>query len=140
VSAVTLRRWLRGWRKGGYEALVPGIRRQSNRIPAQVLEAAVTIKREAPGRSAAQVVRVLAETGRGKVAERTLQRHFMSTRGWQPAKNGMLRIPASWWHRGWTSCAAGSHTDASRAAWACSACGAGRYPPPDPSSRAPGAW
>lgn len=77
VSAVTLRRWLRGWRKGGYEALVPGIRRQSNRIPAQVLEAAVTIKREAPGRSAAQVVRVLAETGRGKVAERTLQRHFM---------------------------------------------------------------
>ncbi len=76
VSAVTLRRWLRAWRKGGYEALVPGIRCQPNRVPADVLEAAVTIKREAPGRSAAQVVRVLAEAGRGKVAERTLQRHF----------------------------------------------------------------
>jgi putative transposase len=76
VSAVTLRRWLRVWRKGGYQALVPGIRRQPNRVPAELLEAAVTIKREAPGRSAAQVVRVLAEAGRGKVAERTLQRHF----------------------------------------------------------------
>lgn len=76
VSAVTLRRWLRAWRKGGYQALVPGIRRQPHRIPAEVLEAAVTIKREAPGRSAVQVARVLAEAGQGKVAERTLQRHF----------------------------------------------------------------
>ncbi len=76
MSAVTLRRWLRAWRRGGYEALVPGIRRQSTRTPAQVLEAAVTLKREVPGRSAAQVARVLSEAGRGKIAKRTLQRHF----------------------------------------------------------------
>ena len=76
VAAVTLRRWLRAWRKGGYEALLPGIRRQPNRIPAELLEAAVALKQEAPGRTAAQVARVLAEAGRGKMAERTLQRHF----------------------------------------------------------------
>jgi putative transposase len=76
VAAVTLRRWLRRWRQGGYEALVPSVRRQPNRIPAEVLEAAVTLKREAPGRTGAQVARVLAEAGRGKIAERTLQRHF----------------------------------------------------------------
>ena len=76
VSAVTLWRWLRAWRKGGYESLVPSVRRQPNKIPAELLEAAVTLKREAPGRGAAQVARVLAEAGGGKVAERTLQRHF----------------------------------------------------------------
>lgn len=33
VSAPTLRRWLRTWRVGGFEALVPGVRRRPNRIP-----------------------------------------------------------------------------------------------------------
>lgn len=76
VSAVTLRRWLRYWRQGGYEALVPNERRQPSRIPGELLEAAVILKKEAPKRTAAQVSRALAEAGRGKVAERTLQRHF----------------------------------------------------------------
>lgn len=76
VTAATLRRWLRSWRSGGFEALVPQIRRQPNRIPAELLEAAVALKREAPERSTAQVARVLAEAGRGQLAERTLQRHF----------------------------------------------------------------
>lgn len=61
VSAVTLWRWLRAWRQGGYESLVPSLRRQPNKIAAELLEAAVTLKREAPGRGAAQVARVLAE-------------------------------------------------------------------------------
>ena len=76
VSAVTLWRWLRAWRQGGYESLVPSLRRQPNKIAAELLEAAVTLKREAPGRGAAQVARVLVEAGGGRIAERTLQRHF----------------------------------------------------------------
>src|SRR2546430_1044722 len=61
VSGPTLRRWLRGWRAGGFSGLVPGERRQPNRTPVEVLEAAEALKREAPRRTAAQVARALAE-------------------------------------------------------------------------------
>jgi putative transposase len=76
VSGPTLRRWLRAWRAGGFEALVPVVRRQPNRTPAELLEAAEALKREAPRRTAAQVARALAEAGLGKVSDRTLQRYF----------------------------------------------------------------
>jgi putative transposase len=77
VTGPTLRRWLRAWRAGGFEALVPVVRRQPNRTPAKLLEAAEALKREAPRRTAVQVARALAEAGLGKVSERTLQRHFV---------------------------------------------------------------
>jgi putative transposase len=77
VTGPTLRRWLRAWRAGGFPALVPAVRRQPNRTPAELLEAAETLKREAPKRTAAQVARALAEAGRGTVSERTIQRHFV---------------------------------------------------------------
>lgn len=76
VSAPSLRRWLRAWRQGGFKALLPVVRRQPNRTPAELLEAAETLKREAPKRTAAQVARALSEAGLGKVSERTLQRYF----------------------------------------------------------------
>ena len=76
VSATSLRRWLRSWREGGYEGLLPGVAAQPNRIAAEVLEAAVVLKKEALQRTAAQVARALAEAGRGQVSARTLQRHF----------------------------------------------------------------
>lgn len=76
VSAPTLRRWLRAWRAGGFEALVPVPRAQPTRTPAEILEAAVVLKREAPRRTAAQVARALGEAGVGAVSARTLQRHF----------------------------------------------------------------
>ena len=77
VSPATLRRWLRQWRAGGFAALLPGLKLQPNRTPAEVLEAAVRLKREAPARTAAQVARILMEAGAGKVSGRTLQRHFI---------------------------------------------------------------
>ena len=76
VSAPTLRRWLRAWRSGGFEALHPLERNQPTRTSAAVLEAAVTLKKEAPRRTAAQVARALEEAGIGTVSPRTLQRHF----------------------------------------------------------------
>lgn len=76
VSAPTLRRWLRAWRAGGFEALAPAVPHQPTRTPAQILERAETLKREAPKRTAAQVSRALAEAGVGQVSARTLQRHF----------------------------------------------------------------
>ena len=77
VTAPTLRRWLRAWRAGGFEALVPAVRRQPNRTPAELLEAAEALKREAPRRTAVQVTRALAEAGLGKVSARTIQRHLV---------------------------------------------------------------
>jgi putative transposase len=68
VSAVTLWRWLRAWRQGGFPALVPSPRRQPAMIPAPMLEAAVVLRREAPARTAAQVSRILAEGGVGRSA------------------------------------------------------------------------
>ena len=76
VSAVTLRRWLRAWRAGGFDALAPAVRHQPTRTPVEVLAAAEVLKREAPKRTAAQVARALAESGTGTVSARTLQRHF----------------------------------------------------------------
>src|SRR5258708_7805263 len=77
VTGPTLRRWLRAWRAGGFQALVPAVRRQPNRTPAELLEAAEALKREAPKRTAVQVTRALAEAGRGTGSERTLQRHLV---------------------------------------------------------------
>ena len=76
VSAPTLRRWLRAWRSGGFEALFPMVRAQPTRTPAQILARAEVLKREAPRRTAAQVARALAEEHTGAVSARTLQRHF----------------------------------------------------------------
>jgi len=76
VSAPTLRRWLRAWRAGGFAGLVPGVRAQPTRTAAAILDRAEVLKREAPGRTAAQVARDLAEAKVGQVSARTLQRHF----------------------------------------------------------------
>src|SRR6266705_5111774 len=85
VSVVTLRRWLRAWHQGGFEVLQPAVRQQPNRTPAQVLEAAEALKREAPRRTAGQVSRALVEAGVGRVSARTLRRHF--------ARLGLNRTP-----------------------------------------------
>jgi putative transposase len=76
VSPITLRRWLRAWREGGFVALQPRLRKQPSRIASSLLEAAVSLKLEAPERTAVQVSRILAEGGIGKVSSRTLERHF----------------------------------------------------------------
>ena len=65
VSAPTVRRWLRAWRAGGFEALVPKVANQPTRTARAVLDAAEALKREAPRRTAAQVARALAEAGVG---------------------------------------------------------------------------
>jgi len=72
----TLDEWIRAYRTGGFDALVPRPRRVEPRTPPGVLDLAVAVKREAPRRSAAQVVRVMAERGELVCSRRTVQRHF----------------------------------------------------------------
>jgi putative transposase len=76
VSRVTLDRWRRAWRAGGFEALVPPAREGVPRTPAAVLELAVALKREQPERTAAQITEIIRESQGWAPHERTIQRHF----------------------------------------------------------------
>ena len=79
VGRSTLDRWIRDWRAGGFDALVPGTRQVAPRTSAGVLELAAALKKEKPERTAAQVHRILAaRLGAGQVPSvRTIQRHFV---------------------------------------------------------------
>lgn len=72
----TIDEWIKRWREGGYEALVPSVRRSQPRTPEEVLDLARALKRENPERSAAQVRRILAAQHGWAPDERTLQRMF----------------------------------------------------------------
>jgi putative transposase len=76
VSRATLDRWIRAYRAGGFEALVPAARRPVPQTPAEILALAAALKKEAPGRTAAQVAVVLAAHAGYSPSARTLQRHF----------------------------------------------------------------
>ncbi|HYY79895.1 MAG TPA: DDE-type integrase/transposase/recombinase [Actinomycetes bacterium] len=77
VSRQTIDRWIRWWRAGGFEALVPTPARVSARTPAEVLALAAALKREHPQRTAAQVARILRAQSGWAPSDRTLQRHFV---------------------------------------------------------------
>ena len=77
VSRSSVDRWIKAWRTGGFDALLPSARHAEARTPAAVLELAAALKREVPARTAAQVAAILTEHGTRVVpSARTLQRHF----------------------------------------------------------------
>ena len=77
VSRATLDRWLRDWRRGGFDALVPTPPKVSPRTPGEVLDLAIALKREVPERTAVQIAAILRAHGGWSPDERTLQRHFV---------------------------------------------------------------
>jgi putative transposase len=76
VARGTLDEWIRAYRHGGFEALVPRSRRVLPRTPVEVLELAFELKREQPARTAAQVHQVMLQAGVPVPGVRTLQTHF----------------------------------------------------------------
>ena len=76
VARNTLDRWIRAWRSGGFEALAPASRTAEPVTPAAMLDLAVKLKREAPGRTAAQVAEVITTAEGWAPSERTIQRLF----------------------------------------------------------------
>ena len=76
VARNTLDRWIRDWRAGGFEALVPAGRTAEPVTPAATLDLAVKLKREAPGRTAAQVAEIIAAAEGSSPSARTIQRLF----------------------------------------------------------------
>lgn len=77
VSRATVDRWIRDWRRGGFDALLPTPRRVEPRTPAGVLELAAALKREVPERTAAQIAAILRAHSGWAPGERTLQRLFV---------------------------------------------------------------
>jgi len=64
VTRWTLDVWIRRWRQGGFDALVPHPRQSQPRTPPEVIELAAALKKENPARTAAQVQRILkAQSG-----------------------------------------------------------------------------
>jgi putative transposase len=76
VSRNTLDRWIRAYRAGGFEALVPKPRAGVPVTPAAVLALAEALKREDPARTAAHVAEMVREAEGWAPSERTVQRLF----------------------------------------------------------------
>ena len=78
LSARTLRRYVAAFKKGGFDALLPGERKDkgsSRVIGAEALELAASLRQELPGRSAERIRELLASEGYS-VARSTLERHL----------------------------------------------------------------
>ena len=69
ISRNTLDRWIGWYREGGFDALVPAPRRMANQTPGRLVELAVSLRREQPARTAAQIHRIIIEAeGRSPTA------------------------------------------------------------------------
>ena len=79
VTRWTLDVWIRAWRRGGFDALVPSPRQSQPRTPPEVIELAAALKKENPARTAAQVQRILRAQSGWAPDERTIQRMFHRT-------------------------------------------------------------
>ncbi len=77
VSRSTLDRWVRAWRVGGFDALVPPVRQVHPRTVAEALDLAAGLKRERPARTAAHIARIVEASQGWAPSARTLQRHFV---------------------------------------------------------------
>jgi putative transposase len=76
VSRTTLGRWVRAYRRGGFDALVPRPKVVPVRTPVETLELAFALKRERPERTAAQVHEIMLAAGGPTPGLRTLQTHL----------------------------------------------------------------
>ena len=74
-SRDTLDRWIRRYRAGGFDELIPSTRAACPRTDGATLELAAALKRENPARTAAQVGRILR-----------------SSAGWAPSESTLLRL------------------------------------------------
>ena len=93
ISRETLDRWIRRYRAGGFEALVPESRRLAARTDAQVLELAASLKRENPTRTVAQVARVLRTATGWAPSESTLLRNFHRLESTSVTRNKVCMKP-----------------------------------------------
>ncbi|GAA3322632.1 DDE-type integrase/transposase/recombinase [Paeniglutamicibacter sulfureus] len=77
-SRESIDRWIKAWKKDGFDGLKPTQRAQGPITEPRVLLLAETLKREKPHRTAAQIKRIIATTLGDAPSETTLLRHFRS--------------------------------------------------------------
>jgi len=106
VSRATVDRWIKAWRSGGFDALLPPRRQVTPRTAAEVLDLAAALKRERPERTGAQVARILRAHSGWSPSERTLLRHFarleLSTRPDGQPPQAFGRFEAAQPNQRWT--------------------------------------
>ena len=96
MSERTLRRYVRAWGEGGFEALKPkqGWERSDSALGEdfrRVVDAAIELRRESPSRSVADIIRILEleeAVPAGSIARSTLQRH-LAARGYASSQMRM---------------------------------------------------
>lgn len=76
VSRPTLDRWIRAWRAGGFDALMPKNRKGVPVVPRELLDLAEDLKREAPKRTGVQIAEIIKAARGTSPSARTIQRHF----------------------------------------------------------------
>jgi len=76
ASRGTIDRWIRDYRKGGFDALAPDPKKVTPVTEQRLLDLAESLKREVPRRTAAQVAQIIRTAEGDGPSERTIQRHF----------------------------------------------------------------
>lgn len=76
LTRQTFDRWIRDWRAGGFQALLPRHHTQGMRTAEVLLNLAVELKQEAPRRTATQIAAIIAESRGDAPSGRTLARYF----------------------------------------------------------------
>lgn len=92
VSVRTLERYLTAYEKEGFEALMPKGREGGGfRIPENIVDEAIQLRREQPSRSVPSIIRVLELEGKAKPGElkRTTLQDALSRRGYSA---GMMKV------------------------------------------------
>ena len=76
VGRSSIDRWIRAWQAGGFDALFPATRTAMPFTAPSVLDLAVGLKLEAPGRTAAQIAQIITVANGWSPSARTIQRLF----------------------------------------------------------------
>lgn len=91
-SRTSVDRWIAAYRSGGFDALVPSPAKPGPRIEAESLDLAAGLKAENPGRTAAQVARILAASTGWSPSESTLLCLFHRRELMGPAAGGKTEV------------------------------------------------
>lgn len=97
ISRRTLGRWLDGYRENGFEGLKP-MQRSSNggaTIPEELIQEAIMLRREVPGRSISQVIEILELEGKAPAGllKRTTLQERLTERGYSARQMKMYSQP-----------------------------------------------
>lgn len=86
ISRRTLHRWLDGYQEGGFEGLKPKPKRKQPgwSIPEELIQEAILLRREVPGRSIQQIIEILEMEGKAGpgVLKRTTLQDVLQARGY----------------------------------------------------------